>query len=216
MDKSYSAYFFRVNDEPRLADEVFHFRKRLFVDIYQWDLECDKDKEQDAFDTPYTVYAALYHEKTMIGTFRGIRTDRPYLSVWAFPQLAQDRAYPRRHDIWEISRFGVLSKGRSERYAFLNYALMFHFAHGVGARSLVATAEPSYERFLSQIGIESRRYGSPQTIGHSLSGKPITALAGEIPVSAQTGTRFERIMRSLENVEIVDASDVFGPSRLSA
>ncbi|CCQ72901.1 putative Acyl-homoserine-lactone synthase [Magnetospira sp. QH-2] len=186
------------------------------MDVYEWDLEHSAHSEHDAFDTLYTIYCALFDGDEIVGTFRANRTDRPYLSAWAFPQLAGERPYPRRADIWEISRFGVLSKGRSERLAFLNYALMFHFAAKLGVTSLVATAEPSYERFLSQIGIETLRYGPPLIIGHTTSGKPIESLAGEIPISSQSGVRFERIMRSLHNVEISDASNVFGPARISA
>lgn len=216
MKSRYSAIFCRTFDEPAIVDTIFRFRKYIFVDTYNWNLDYWDDKEHDAFDTPFTMHCAMFDGNDIVGTFRANRTDLPYLSAWAFPSLAVDRPYPKRADIWEISRFGVLSKGRSERLSFLNYALMFHFALQVRARSLVATAEPSYERFLGQIGIETVRFGPPQTIGRTTVGKPIEALAGEIPIAAQSGARFERIMRTLHNVEIENASDVFGPSRVSA
>ena len=217
MRQNYSAIFCTLNSEPAIIDQVYRFRKSIFIDHHGWDLQHFDGREHDAFDTAFTVYCALYQGREMVATFRAIRTDYPYLSAWVFPQLAVDQPYPRRRDAWEISRFGVLPQQKgAQRLSLLNYGLMFYFAQKIGASSLVASAAPAHERFLHQIGINTIRYGPPQIVGHTTSGAPLEVVAGDIPVSVQEGDRFSRLIRTLDHVEITDASYVFGPARISA
>jgi acyl homoserine lactone synthase len=133
-----------------------------------------------------------------------------------FPHLATVHPIPQRRDYWEISRFGVIAGGNETRVSLLNYALMFHFAQRVQARALVAVADLTYERFLETLGIRTRRYGPPRQIGFDRSGHPLHAVVGEIPIAAQSGEKFERLLAAIRNVEINDASQVFGPCRISA
>ena len=215
--KHYSAIFCNLHSEPAIVDQVYQIRKKIFIDQHGWDLPHSSGREHDAFDTAFTVYCALYCGENMVATFRAIRTDYPYLSAWVFPSLATEQAYPKRKDIWEISRFGVLStQGAGERISLLNYGLMFYFAQKVGAQSLVASADPAYERFLHGLGIHTNRYGPAQIIGHTRAGMPLQAVAGEIPIAEQRGARFSRLIQTLDNVEIADASYVLGPVRIPA
>lgn len=217
MGKQYSAIFCNLHSEPAIVDQVYQTRKKIFVDHYGWDIPHSNGREHDAFDTAFTVYCALFRQESIVATFRAIRTDNPYLSAWVFPQLATEHPYPRRRDCWEVSRFGVVPRLSNElRLAALNYALMFHFAEQVGARHLVASAELTHERFLRSSGITTRRYGPPQRIGSTKSGAPLVIVAGDIPVHEQQGNRFARLIRTIDHVEITDASYVFGPARISA
>lgn len=215
MRDGHSAIFFRAEDEPKLTKQLFVFRKALFVDTYGWDLPTVDGYERDRFDSSSTIYAALYNEDEFVGMFRAIRADRPYLGETLFPELAALRPFPKSSDYWEISRFGVVP-GNGTRDALMNYAAMFHFAARVGATGLVAIADLVYERFLWIHGIHSLRYGPPQVIGRTLDGRPLEAVAGEIPLAEQGGAKFEQLLSLIDELEIHDVSQIFGPSRIPA
>jgi acyl homoserine lactone synthase len=201
---------------PAIVQSLYRFRKRLFIDILRWDLPSGEGlEERDQFDRVDTVHVALFQGQELIGCFRAIRTDHPYLSQSLFPKLAQFQKFPRTTDVWEISRFGVMP-GRSALAARLNYAIMFRFAEMVQARALVALVDLTYERFLARLGIVTHRYGAPQSIGQDLDGRDMQAVAGEIPISEQGGERFRALMNLSQNVEIIDETRVFGRARLSA
>jgi N-acyl-L-homoserine lactone synthetase len=199
-----------------VVDRLFRFRKALFVDALGWDLKVDDGRERDQFDTDAAIYCALFRSGNLIAGFRAIRTDRPYLAQAVFPQLATFAAYPQRHDVWEISRFGVLPAEAGSITARLLYSLMFRFAYQCGASALVALADLRYERFLTQLGIRTRRYGPPQIIGVDEAGKPLSLVAGDIPLANQRGWRFDSLLKLVDDVEITDETLVLGSDRLSA
>lgn len=215
MPDRHTAIFFRAEDDPRLTRQLFVFRKALFVDTYGWNLPTIDGCERDRFDSSNTIYAALYNDDEFIGMFRAIRADRPYLGETLFPQLATQRPYPKSRDYWEISRFGVAPNGGA-RTALMNYAAMLHFASCVGATGLIAIADLVYERFLTVNGIRSLRYGPPQIIGKSLDGRPLEAVAGEIPLAEQGSEKFQQLLSLVDQLEIHDVSQIFGPSRIPA
>jgi N-acyl-L-homoserine lactone synthetase len=215
MRDGHTAIFFRAEDDPRLTKQLFVYRKALFVDTYGWSLSTVDGYERDRFDNQDTIYSALYNDDEFVGMFRAIRADRPYLGETLFPELAAQRPFPKTSDYWEISRFGVVP-GNGTRNALMNYAAMFHFAAQVGATGLVAIADLVYERFLWIHGIHSLRYGPPKIIGRTHAGHDIEAVAGEIPLAEQGGARFEHLLSMIDELEIHDVSQIFGPSRIPA
>lgn len=209
-----NAEFFDGRDAERVR-AVQRLRKTIFVDGCGWRLLTIGDREADEFDADDTVHGVLSLDGAPCATLRAIRTDRPYLSRSVFPHLAVMSPYPQRRDAWEISRFGIVA-GHGPDIAAINYALMFHFALGVGASSLVATAEPIYERYLRRVGIRTRRYGPLLPIGTAVDGRVLQAVAGEIPISQQRPDALSALARLLHSVEISDATALLGPARLSA
>jgi acyl homoserine lactone synthase len=201
--------------EPDLVAAVQRLRKAIFVERCGWDLEVRDGREVDQFDAPDAVHALVLADGRPVATFRATRTDRPYLAAEVFPSLAVVSRYPRRADTWEVSRFGIAAGGSSQ-IARLNYALMFWFAQRVGARSLVAIADLTYERFLRSIGIRTRRFGPPQAIGVDRHGRKLMAVAGEIPLAAQSPAHLSALLALTHHLEITDASDVCGSARVSA
>jgi N-acyl-L-homoserine lactone synthetase len=210
------AIFCTEEQNPEVVDQLFRFRKVLFVDVLGWDLKVDGVRERDQFDTPDAIYCALFRSGILAAGFRSIRTDRPYLAQTVFPQLATFAPYPQRHDVWEISRFGVLPEKAGSVMARVLYSLMFRFARQSGATALVALADLRYERFLAQLGIRTRRYGPPQVFGVDESGMPLSLVAGDIPLGNQQGWRFEALLKLVDDVEIIDETLVLGSDRLSA
>lgn len=212
----YHAIICTEGQNPAAVDAFLKLRKRIFVDQYHWDLKVTDGRERDQFDTEHAVYCLIYQKETLISGFRAIRTDHDYLAHSVFPQLAAIRSFPKRRDYWEISRFGVLPVGDRREAAKRNYGLMFRFGQMQQTTAFVALVDVTYERFLASLGIRTRRYGPPQAIGTDRRGKPLFALAGEIPLGEQTGTGYQALLASVMQMEIDNAASVFGRSRISA
>jgi N-acyl-L-homoserine lactone synthetase len=168
----------------------------------------------DQFDTDIANYCALYSNDTIVGGFRAIRCDYPYLGREMFPHLATIRPYPDRPDYWEISRFGV--RRCHSKYGLFLYAVMFRFAEMRRARALVAVADLSHERLLGKIGIRTRRYGPPAWLGSEQCVEPIQIVAGEIPIAEQDRTRLQFLRTRADAVEIRDDTLVWRPAAVSA
>lgn len=210
------AVFCQEDDEPAIVADLQRLRKGLFVDHLGWDLATQGDLEIDDFDRPDTSYCALYQDEILVGGFRAVRTDHPYLAQTVFPQLASVRDYPRRRDVWEISRFGLVPEHACEELARLNYGLMFRFAHERQAGALVAIADLVYERYLRAIGIRTRRYGPPQVIGTDAFGRDLVCVAGEIPLGDQRGFRMSALLSMANAIEVYDATLVRRSTAISA
>ena len=217
MEKnSIRAYLFRGFDDADSLSAVGRFRKHLFVDSLGWSLNISAQQEIDEFDMPNTVYATLSVDAVLLGSFRAIRADQPYLAERVFPELATTRPYPKRPDIWEISRFGVLPGPQGKEVADVLYALMFQFALMRRAKALVAITDLFHERQLSRRGIRTRRYGKPRVIGVDNRNRPMTVVAGEIPVERQDETKLRDLLATLNGVTINDQTLVFGRTRVQA
>ncbi len=213
---SLHAYLFRGFDDNETKEAVARFRKRLFVDYLGWPLKVAGQQEIDQFDLPNTVYATLSADGNLLGSFRAIRADQPYLAERVFPGLATTRAYPKRADIWEISRFGVMPGPDGRLAADALYALMFQFALMRRAKALVAITDLFHERQLSRRGIRTRRYGKPTAYGFDSRNRPMTLVAGEIPLEGQDESNLRDLLSTLNGVTINDQTLVFGRARIPA
>ena len=211
----YHALITKEEYHPTHVRGMLRLRKRLFVDQCGWKLTTAGDVERDQFDAWYTEHCLLFCDQELVGGFRAIRTDYPYLTQSVFPQLAV-RRFPNRRNVWEISRFGVLPVAAEARAGRLNYALMFRFAELRHAESLIAMADLSYERFLQRMDIRTRRFGPPQVIGADVDGQPLTAVAGEIPISEADNPGLRKFFDLGRQLEISDATHVLGRSSIPA
>jgi acyl homoserine lactone synthase len=200
------AVFCQVDDDPAVVTELQRLRKRLFVDHLGWELRLCGDLEIDDFDGPTAVYCALYQDEILVGGFRAIRTDHPYLAQSVFPHLASVREYPRRRDVWEISRFGLVPEHAGGALARLTYGLMFHFAQQRQANALVAIADLIHERYLRAIGIRTRRYGPPRVVGTDSFGRELLCVAGEIPLGDQRDMQMSALLSLANAIEVYDAT----------
>lgn len=214
---NYKAIVFRKRDDPSLYQELGIFRKALFVDRLNWDLSITPDgREEDSFDTSDATYAVLFVDERIIGTFRAIRTDKPYLAMGVFPELASVKAYPKRVDVWEISRFGALPAREYLTTAGVLYALMFKYALTRNIQSLVAVTDLVHERYLAKQHIRTRRFGIPVRFGNASSPARFNLVAGEIPIRDQDKLHLANLMSNLNGVPIDDKTLVLGRSRLQA
>jgi N-acyl-L-homoserine lactone synthetase len=212
----YLANIFRKNDDPIGTSLVMQFRYSLFVDHLKWKLHTVNDLEIDEFDTDDTVYATISKGGKILGAFRAIRTDQPYLAQSIFPHLATIRRYPQRADMWEISRFGVSPKCEVLEVATKLYALMFQFGLMRRAKALVAVTDLFHEKYLARRGIRTRRYGKPGSYGLDQKGRPLLLVSGEIPVEKQNQIQLQNLLSTLNGVNVNDQTLVFGCTRIQA
>lgn len=198
-------HYFSAADDPALARRLFRFRADLFVDRLGWCLPVSDGEERDEFDRDDTVYCVLTDRDAVVGCFRAIRSDRPFLAETIFPDAAGEGTYPKHPSVWEISRFGVAVEAQRFTVARRLYAAMLRFALDRQATALVAVADEGYERFLGMIGITALRYGDPVEIGADRAGRPLRIVAGEIPMHLQHGRRYADLITLAMTLEIVHA-----------
>jgi acyl homoserine lactone synthase len=210
----YKAVFFSAATNPDLALSLLRLRHALFVRELGWALAVENGCERDEFDTEDAIYCALSAEGQIIGCFRAISCDRPYLAHTVFSHMASNRPFPKSADYVEISRFGVLAAHRQASTVL--YSLMVRFALARNAAALVALAELSHERLLNRIGLSTSRYGDVQIVGFHDDGRWILAVAGEIPISRKSTPAVKALLELTQSMEIIDEASVFGRERLSA
>jgi N-acyl-L-homoserine lactone synthetase len=210
----YRAAFFSAATRPDLTLSLFRLRNALFVRELGWTLAVENGHERDEFDTDDAVYCVLWADGQMIGCFRAISCDRPYLAHRIFSHLATDRPFPMSADYVEISRFGVLAAHRQASTVL--YSLMIRFALARDASALVALAELAHERLLNRIGLSTSRYGDVQIVGFHDDGRWILAVAGEIPIPRTPSPAFRTLLDLTKTMEISDEASIFGRERLSA
>lgn len=170
--------------------------------------------ERDQFDTSDSVYCALTDREHIVGCFRAIPCDRPYLAKIVFPHLATTKRYPASPDALEISRFGVLAGHQAA--SIMLYSLMVRLAVNRNIDRLVAIAELSHERLLNKIGLKTNRYGDCQIVGYRDDGTWILAVAGEIPIPREKSSRLRGLIQLTQQMEIHDETEILGCERLSA
>lgn len=213
---SRQAKFCQETTSPEVVQEIQQFRKSRFVDTLGWPLAADQFGERDDFDVPSTIHCGLFEDNVIVGCFRAVRTDAPYLAATKFPALATEVKYPRTSACWEISRLGVRNDGAGFSRSLYAYAAMFHFALSLNAFSLVAFCDLGHERLLRRLGIKTRRFGEPQLISEDDKGRPIQAVAGEIVIAHQDPKRLALLLAPLNTMEIEDGTALLGRSSLSA
>lgn len=205
-----------LQSNPDTVADILTFRKRVLVDHLGWKLTVANNREQDEYDTSNAIYCGIYENEKLISCFRLIRADKPYLAKDKFPWLATKYSYPVSPLIWEISRLAICPEVRPFEALLYTYSAVFHFAHHIGAVSLVAFAEVAKERLVTRIGIKTKLLGEPTHIGEDAYGKPIICVAGELPLNLQGGSRFQKLLSYTEKTEIYDAASIFRRSRVSA
>ncbi len=100
--------------------EMHRLRKKIFKDRMQWDVDiAGEELEIDNYDLPETVYIlARDNQGRMIGVWRMLPSTLPSMIRQLWPQFMEDFPLPVHEDVWETSRFGVLSYHEGNRENF--------------------------------------------------------------------------------------------------
>ncbi len=90
------------------AQDIYHFRYRVFVKHAGWDLPCQHQLERDQFDTERAVHLICRSSNGRIaGLLRLLPTTAPYMIESLWPDLLGPYPLPRSPDIWEVTRLGT-------------------------------------------------------------------------------------------------------------
>jgi acyl homoserine lactone synthase len=214
--QKFTAHIFTRSSNPRKFSQFGEFRRILFVETLGWDLMLRNDYELDEFDHDRAHYLTLSVGEEIVGGFRAIRCDHPYLAKTKFPDLAEFHQFPSKPKHWEISRFGVATKSVPRSTAAILYSLMLNFGLQRQAEGLVAFTSLGHEHYLRRLGVVTRRYGEPSRIGEPGTTAHFTVVAGEIPLNAQQTGVLSRLISISNNVRLVDATSIQRPARATA
>jgi N-acyl-L-homoserine lactone synthetase len=161
--------------------KLYRYRHKVFVERLGWRLPIRNGMEIDQFDRNDTMHFAVEDEQgSVAGYARLLPTTAPYLLQEKFPHVLSGMPPPQASDVWELSRFAVMSFHRRiapERTmsssAVTRRLLHEAIAHARrrGAKRLITVSPLGVERLLRKIDVRARRAASPTTV----DGYPVLA-----------------------------------------
>src|SRR5271169_1340038 len=115
---------------PKLMEEMFRLRARVFRDRLGWDVEVADGKERDKYDDEAPVYLIYADDEAreVKGCLRLLPTTGPTVLTEFFADTLPEAAEFSAPTIWECTRFclddRILSRGRAEEMYFTS-AILF-------------------------------------------------------------------------------------------
>lgn len=158
----------------RLLETMFADRKRLFVDLFGWDVPVVEGRlEIDQFDGPGTVYiicadAAGEHDASI----RLMATTRPHMLGEIFPQLCP-RGVPTGPTIWESTRLCLPQRHGAVRRRELRNQLisaMVDFALSRGITCLTGVLPEAFRKEVLAMGWAAEPLGPAVRVDSGLVG----------------------------------------------
>lgn len=162
----------RLDADTLLAQEIYQFRYKVFVEHAGWPLDCKPPLERDQFDTEAAVHLVCRAANGRIaGLLRLLPTTEPYMieSLWA--DLLGPYPCPRAPHIWEVTRLGTdpaLSlRERGQTVAEL-VAACLEFGLDQGITQMLAVMTPDHARkVVTGMGWSYERCGPVRALGTS-------------------------------------------------
>ncbi len=148
------------------VSKMHKLRHTVFREKLRWNVSGDNGEEIDEYDSldPHYMVAMEHGEAT--ACWRLLPTDGPYMLRNTFRDLLRGESLPARKDIWELSRFAVLSPAK--RYngqihlndvAFEMFERLIEFADENKISQYVTVVSTSVERLMKSNGITLTRFG---------------------------------------------------------
>ncbi|MDA0703372.1 MAG: GNAT family N-acetyltransferase [Proteobacteria bacterium] len=183
--------------EPRILQEVYRLRDKVFRERLAWDVSSQDGRERDWYDDICPVYLIASDDDGHVeGCWRLLPTIGPYMLRDVFPELLDGHPAPIAEDIWEISRFavsprdaGYSSLGALHRITTEMLVAPLLFCQQIGVRRVVAATDLRFERILKRAGLPVGRYGTPRRIGN------VTAVSGWTDVTEGNLRRISERLR---------------------
>ncbi|MFT7008193.1 MAG: N-acyl-L-homoserine lactone synthetase [Colwellia sp.] len=152
-------------------NDVYRLRNDTFKTRLGWEVSSENGLEKDGFDKLDVCHIAMTDQKDhVVGCWRALPTQGPYMLRNVFPQLLRGEYCPDQSDIWEISRFTVdkefganTNKLVSDSTARLVKSF-YDFAKHKGIKSYVLVTTVACERILRCLGVKTRRMGDGKSM----------------------------------------------------
>jgi acyl-homoserine lactone synthase len=164
----------RDGPNRRLMETMFVDRKRLFVDLFGWDVPVvDGRFEIDQFDTPETAYIISadgggLHEASI----RLMPTTQPHMLQVLFPHLCP-LGVPVGPSIWESTRLCLPQRHGAERRRALRNALisaMVDFSLARGIECLTGVLPDAFRKEVLAMGWAAEPLGPAVRVEGNLVG----------------------------------------------
>jgi acyl homoserine lactone synthase len=168
-----------ATEYPKLMEQMFRLRARVFRDRLGWDVRVADGKERDKYDDEAPVYLIYADDEAreVKGTLRLLPTSGPTVLADFFSDTIPDAVHLSAPSIWECSRFclddRVLGKTNQEEYfaSAVLIAALGDVAIKAGIESILGNFDSTMLRLYRRIGCEvevlgsTRRYGNPIYLG---------------------------------------------------
>jgi len=183
---------YNAHEYPRLMDQMFQMRARVFHDRLRWNVRVVDGRERDKYDDEGPVYV-IYTDDRMRevkGSLRLLPTTGPTLLADIFSDTLPAGVHLSAPTIWECTRFCLddrsLASGIGHQLLLDSTALIagsFEVAMRAGIETIIGNFDSSMLRLYRQLGCEvevlgsTLRYGGAIYLGsHRLSGSIVNKL----------------------------------------
>lgn len=155
--------------DTNTLQKMYRLRHRVFREKLRWNVNSDNGVEIDEYDALDPYYMVALEDGDATACWRLLPTSGPYMLRDTFSALLRGEELPERKDVWELSRFAVLSP--AQRYngqihlndvAFEMFDRLIHFADERGISRYVTVVSTSVERLMKSNGITLTRFGDGQ------------------------------------------------------
>lgn len=149
--------------------KMHELRHKVFREKLGWNVSGHDGKEMDDYDTLDPHYMVALEGGEATACWRLLPTVGPYMLRNTFQELLRGERLPAAGDIWELSRFAVLSP--AQRYngqihlstvAFEMFDRLISFADDNAISRYVTVVSTSVERLMKSNGITLTRFGDKQ------------------------------------------------------
>ena len=164
---------------PKLMEQMFRLRARVFHDRLGLDIQVADGKERDKYDDEAPVYLIYADDEAreVKGSLRLLPTSGPTVLADFFSDTLPDAVHLSSPSIWECTRFclddRVLGNANHEEYfaAAALIAALGDVAINAGIESILGNFDSTMLRLYRRIGCEvevlgsTARYGEPIYLG---------------------------------------------------
>ncbi|SLN14199.1 Acyl-homoserine-lactone synthase [Roseovarius gaetbuli] len=142
---------------PRILDDMFRLRARVFGDRLGWEVNIENGREFDHFDALDPAYVVgLDDEGEVVSCVRALQTNGPHMLADVFSAILDGEPPLRSATIWESTRFCVdtsrLDRGKgpnSISYATSELMLAsLEYARDSGITDIITVIDPIMDRVL--------------------------------------------------------------------
>ena len=146
--------------------KMYQLRHRVFREKLQWNVSGNNGEEIDEYDNLDPHYMVALDNEQAVACWRLLPTQGPYMLRNTFGDLSRGEPLPEAEDVWELSRFAVLSPARKyngqihlSTVAFEMFDKLIRFADERGISRYVTVVSTSVERLMKSNGITLKRFG---------------------------------------------------------
>lgn len=157
-----------------IMKQVYSLRYKIFCEEKQWIKPNKRKLDIDEFDNKNTTnFIYIDENQKVLGSYRLIPTNKPYMIKSIFSHLLGDATPPEEKKVYEISRLAVNIKD-SPKSGYNNLSLvtsslilaLFQYAKKNNIKSIIGVTDIVVERLIRKAGLLTNRYSKPKNMGN--------------------------------------------------